>query len=526
MNSQYTSSNRKRVRAKTSTQSQLICLSLFFVCSFSKAAPSDTDALFDEHSIELDTATYQTVLTGFFSDGEVSDLLVVNSVDEAHQLQVMSADAGVWTQQADINLPADVLFIDVAAVAGQDRLLAYRFGGVDWIDVNSGQRHELISVRSHLVPPPGNTIQHVDISHDVNGDGLDDLVIPDSDGFQVHVQLATGQFDKPVTVGPAQDLSGLYRIDGYRHDPFSRSRIHRADMNHDGRIDLVSWQGNHLVVHHQTETGGFDATSQRYPTDVKIDSDDMRSLAAPAEIRERRHDQQLSGALLGRVLHSVRDMNGDGIADLLVFSLTSGELVKMRSSAEVYFGTLTADGGTGWPSTASTATSARGLVFEFSVHDINHDGRQDLAYATFKPRPFRILGAFVRRAIAVDMEFHLMQADDRYPDRYNTRRVSRAYGYGAPGEKNARFPYLSLIDLDQDNHDELILIRSAHALAVYSGLAGDDVFRRRAQFLDIDAPADEETLWQVDLNRDGKLDLLMHYPSSDQPSHVRLLISN
>ena len=46
--------------------------------------------------------------------------------------------------------------------------------------------------------------------------------------------------------------------------------------------------------------------------------------------------------MTGRVLHSLADLNGDGIADLGILSLEGGSLWKMHSNYEVHFGMLEA----------------------------------------------------------------------------------------------------------------------------------------------------------------------------------------
>ena len=48
---------------------------------------------------------------------------------------------------------------------------------------------------------------------------------------------------------------------------------------------------------------------------------------------------------MGKVLHSLTDMNGDRVADLMTFSLEGRNISSKRSTYEVHFGTPTADGG-------------------------------------------------------------------------------------------------------------------------------------------------------------------------------------
>lgn len=53
-------------------------------------------------------------------------------------------------------------------------------------------------------------------------------------------------------------------------------------------------------------------------TDIQYDSDQLSWLVAPGGVRNRKKDHDPEGAMTGRVLHSIRDFNGDGHTNLLV----------------------------------------------------------------------------------------------------------------------------------------------------------------------------------------------------------------
>ena len=111
---------------------------------------------------------------------------------------------------------------------------------------------------------------HVDITHDVNGDDRDDLVIPDADGFWVFVQVRDGVFADPVKLGPSTEVDRLYGPDEYRYTPWNQSRIHEIDYNRDGRKDLVFWNTDHFKIHSQSEYGLFATDAETFTTDVRL----------------------------------------------------------------------------------------------------------------------------------------------------------------------------------------------------------------------------------------------------------------
>ena len=158
--------------------------------------------------------------------------------------------------------------------------------------------------------------------------------------------MSDGAFADPVKIGPATDMSRIYGADGYRYDPWSQSRVHEMDYNQDGRSDLVFWNEDHFEVHHQDERGLFAPVAETFTTDVAFDSDDLSSLAI--------------GDMTGRVLHSLTDLNGDGVADLVVFSLEGESISSKHSTYEVHFGEREPDGGT---------VFARGVDIAFQSDD-------------------------------------------------------------------------------------------------------------------------------------------------------------
>ena len=71
-----------------------------------------------------------------------------------------------------------------------------------------------------------------------------------------------------------------------------------------------------------------------------------------------------------------------------------------------------------------------------------------------------------------------------------------------------------------DNGHSDLLIESTHEkLRVFVGVPGPDLFVRRHQTVAPALPNDEEYTWLVDLNKDGKQDILMHHPFTLRDAH-------
>ena len=489
-------------------------------------APGPLEFTFHRYEVVTNVAKHQTVLTGFLLGETVSELAVV-SIDENgdRRLRIYAFGDDTWTPYLNTTLRREVLFVDMANINGRDRLITYEPGRLIWFDPESATEHTLVTVTSNFNSPRSSEIPHVDLTRDLNGDGRDDLVVPDSDGFWVFIQMDNGAFADPVKIGPPIEMSRIYAVDGYRYDPWSQGRVHEMDYNRDGRSDLVFWSEDHFEVHHQDEYGLFASATKTFTTDVAFDSDELTSLAAPHGVRHRRKDHLPTGDLTGRVLHSLTDMNGDSVADLVVFSLLGGSLWGMHSTYEVHFGTPTPDDGTMFAPDIGTVIQSEGIPFGIRQHDLDHDGQVDMMFTTIKPRLLKaigmIVGALLTGAGSLDLDFYSMDGSV-YPDKPSATRKIRSY----PGDSGEKTAHLSVLigDVNGDRRSDLLVQHSWEELRVYLGVPGQGLFARRPQKIKVTMPNEEYT-WLVDLNRDHKQDVLMHHPSTTEPHRVTILMA-
>ena len=257
---------------------------------------------FNQYDVVIGSAKRQTVLTGFLLGGAMAELAVVDIIDNNdRRLRIYAFGDDTWVPNLDTTLRREVLFVDVANIGGRDRLITYEPGRLNWFDPETATERALVGVTSNFNPPRSGEIPHVDITRDLNGD---DLVVPDVAGFWVFIQMGDGAFADPMKAGPPVEMGRIYGADGYRYNPWSQSRVHEIDYNRDGRNDLVFWNEDHFLVHHQDKHGLFSPVAESFTTDVAFDSDELSSLA--------------TGDMLGKVLHSLTDLNDDGVADLVV----------------------------------------------------------------------------------------------------------------------------------------------------------------------------------------------------------------
>lgn len=511
-----------------------------------------TDELFEHYEFVTDLTNSQTVVTGFFLGGATAELAIIYS-DESNNphVKMYGFNGDGWLSLRDETLSPEIQFIDVANIGGRDRLITYQSGLLSWFDPSTGTERELVSVTSSFQSLRDGEIPHVDITHDLNGDDRDDLVVPDVNGFWVLVQMSDGNFADPVQIGPDTDFSGIYGADGYRYDTWSQSRVYELDYNHDGRNDLVYWSEDHFEVHQQDEGGIFTVVSETFTTEVDFDSDDVFLLA--------------EGDMTGRVLHSIADLNNDAVGDLVIHSLEGASISEKRSTYEVHFGAPTPDGGTAFAlEVGITFQSDGNIQLGMERNDFDGDGQVDLVFTTIKVEylsssRWKRWKHFWGEDIWLDLEFYQMEGG-RYRETPNaTRRFSlvagpimpgwvpldlalrggmheslktqvrtiiQENGFGAAledwrrmsGASSSSYPHVfnmivQLGDVTGDGLSELFIGKNTpDGLDVFFGEADPSLFSRRSRDVPVHAPNDQEFTWLVDLNKDGKQDILMHHP--------------
>ena len=523
-----------------------------------QAAAQSAEYVFDRYEIDVGPASRQTVLAGFLLGGGVADLAVVKiDEDGERRVRVYAFDGGTgtaededdrkspeyrpgppgkgaWRPRMEAPLRPGVSFVDVARIGNHDRLITYGEGRLNAWDPGTASEYELASVTSNFTPPREDEVPHVDVTRDVNGDGRIDLVVPAGDAFQVFIQLAGGSFADPVEVGPPVDLDRIYGADGYRYDPWSVSRVHAFDYNGDGRVDLVSWRGDRFEAHIQDGQGLFDSVAVTFTTAVRFDSDDLSTLAG--------------GDMAGRVLHSFGDLNGDGVADMVIYALEGDSISDKRSAYEVHFGTRNADGRTRFASESAVSIQSEGHVqLAMERRDVDGNGEPDLVITTIENRYlesslFKRIKGFMGDDVWLNLAFYRID-EGRIPDQPTSIRKIQLDGAPSPREPGwvpldvvllggkhvlrkdrAAYPRafnknLFLGDVTGNGRSDLLIEWTHRELHVFAGVPGPDLFAGQPRKVAVDLPNDEEYAWMTDLNRDGRQDIVMHHPFTKRDAH-------
>lgn len=493
---------------------------------------------FSQTEIDTGLGQHQRLIPGFFTDGATADLAVITiNRSGRRMLQLYSHQGRGWSEKNEYPLPEELLFVDSAPIGGRDRLLFYTSGQLNWFDPSSGSIRKLVSLPFSFTPLPEVPLPSVDITRDLNLDGLVDLVVPDQEGFWISIQHANESFSQAVKLGPTEPYLDQTPLEGEKRygdrglslltTPWYLSRVHTMDYNLDGLVDLLFWRRDHFEVHLQGEDGLFSASPISFMPGVPFDADGEYA-------HEFGFDQQSALSILfglgGRrqrtVLLGFDDINGDGLPDLITHSLEGRSLLRLKSAYRFHFG-APSETGVRFSPVADTeirpiGTKTLGYAFH-RIQDLDGDGPVDVMIYTVETGIGKMFSALLGSSITVDFEYFHMN-EDGFPNTPSLKKTLKTNFDPLYASNGFFFPTVEGGDVSGDGRQDLLVGRGRNELLLFYGRESPELLSEPPQKIDVAIPDRETHIQLFDLNRDGREDILIHHPSETAPNRVIVLI--
>lgn len=194
---------------------------------------------------------------------------------------------------------------------------------------------KIIHARTFFTAPSLRQIPVWSWKQDLNGDPLDDLVLPLPDGYRVYFQTAPGVFGKTATLETAVSADGQLRTLGAHRfaaqpevmpahfaSTVELPRVEAPDINGDGLRDLVTISGDTITIFFQKKEG-----SAYHPRPVRF--------VVPALQAEKKKDH------VNLAMVKFVDIDADKAADLVVTKVEGqlGLWDSIKTSIYLHIGT-------------------------------------------------------------------------------------------------------------------------------------------------------------------------------------------
>ena len=462
----------------------------------------------------------QTVETGFRLThpvlpvnlfGDTTKELVTIGVDD-NQVRWLAIygfdfDSGQYRQQYKQALPLALFAFDITPVddelpLGLQSLYFLSSEQLLKLDVSGEQLafKSLMTISPLIMTSRPDFISRGSFVRDLNKDGLDDFIITSLNQAELLIQQADASLLKQFLPIKPQVL--LYR-DGAR---YIEANLYFADLNLDGRNDIVKVAEGELELYAQRPDGTFSTIAKYQPVSLAISGLDWWNK------RDAYGEALDQSDLVYRKVEQLKDINNDGLVDMVVRYTKSSGVLERVNDYELYLGEQKAQGIV-FGKQPSNVIRADGTLTGFELVDIDDDNIDEVLVSGFDIGLSQIIGALVSGSIDQDVYLFKMNANGKFPKKANISKDVELSFSLTSGQSGS--PIVKLVDLDGDGYQDLLLSDGEESLRVYLGQDDGDLFSRNSETLKVLLPSDGEMLSGDDLNHDGRSELIINYGRQD-----------
>jgi len=436
--------------------------------------------------------------------GEPRLLLLGRTPAGEQQLQIYRLRSGAQPElKLSMTLSPELLAMDVARIPAGESLCFLDPEGALCLDVLSGELQRVLSFTSLFRLPRRGSIANLDFMQDLNGDELDDLLVPDFAGLLFALQNADGSFSAPAGLFAKPEMILGETVVRYR-----LPRTYLADANFDGRMDVLVLEDRSLRVYAATAQGGYDSQG----TLVRLGMD----IASDAQLQEWESDRgdMDQSDLSIRVIERVADLDGDGAPDVLTEATHSQGVFDKSSDFAVHLG-RNQDGWVYHTDPPDSVMVSKGMQFDLVVEDLDGDGRKDLIIPSIRLGLGRVIKALFSGSMSMDLDFYRADSLGHYPAEPNFSTSTKVRIDMKKG--HADVPAVLAADFSGDGIKDLLLQLNKDELKITLGDGSASLFAGQSFKLNASLPRNGDRVQPLDVDADGLSDLVIQYGDSDGP---------
>jgi hypothetical protein len=468
--------------------------------------------------LDVDISTISIATEGeffvqaFHAKNEVAPKLIVVTYNDddavsdfprrVHLYDVSASGVIAGVPSLDMELPAAMHLVDTTTSGSVPMFVGYQDQRLYALDVTNGQFTDMIAVPSIFRGINRSNSPKIEIFKDLNDDDRDDVIMADFAGWQVAIQFADGSYSQPLAIGPPPFMA----IGTDRYTAFRAEEPYFLDSNVDGKQDIAFWIDGELSVHLQRDDGTFE------PDPVRLDTGHSDVLEGFYSLSIGADPDNPDGAQ--RVLESIDDIDNDGLADLIVQTISGDGIFGKETRYEFFLGHAGEMGSLAFPQSPTTIIESNGIQAMYGERvDLNGDGLQEVIVTSIDIGIGTIVRALLTRTFSLDVGIYSL-SEGGFPRKPNIERSVTARLDLGRGE--LFLPHILPADVTGDGILDWLVQESETELRVYEGTGGPGLFSKKYSSHDIGLPRNPRGFQVVDLNGDGRDELLLKHGEDEQ----------
>jgi hypothetical protein len=447
--------------------------------------------------------------------GLLDAMTIIPAIDDRREVRVFLARAeGGYRALPPLPLPLSVLAME-AGPPGTP-VLALTDEGVSALRLGPGDKLRLEPL---IADPPvlagtGNFVAKLGLMHDLDGDGIPDLILPGRDGLAIYLGTANGLSTKPAARLPVPG-EAYASADELRH---SYPLPEVADVDGDGRPDLVFQDAEHLwerVWVMRNAGGGRFLPAMEIPL-----GDRQAGFAKQAKLAANRKGRRAERAVF------FGDVDGDGVAELVTSQLLDGEAKGVRAEIRQANEPLNRyrfyhlDRSFGIAAQPYQTLDAKGYAFEGEqlaggLQDLNGDHRLDFLSVTLDLSIWKAMRVLVTKSLSLTVDFHVWCQDKQ--GRFHSVPGLDLAGHLRFNLNDLKMNQLALFagDFDGDGRADFVQLGRGKEVSIHLGRPDCSFPARPDYVLKLrDEPKDVALVQVRDLDGDGRADVMIIEPRS------------
>jgi hypothetical protein len=360
-------------------------------------------------------------------------------------------------------------------------------------------------------PAPG-AMPRLRIVQDVSGPGSRELLVPSPHQLVVYRHQGEGRYARAAELelnvqagwSAADQMRRLDRartgtVPNFRLS-FAFPSLYVADVDGDGLNDVVATLEDRIAIYRQTPGLTF-ASAPTVTRDFAV--------RTPEELKEAGTQASVT----------VSDIDGDGIADLVVRKLVARGLASVTTTTYVFFGRK---GGV-YPEVPDQILKGEGATgTDVELFDVTGDGRPDLVVPSVNIGIFAIVKILLNRTLSINFQvFPFEPAKRRFAERPAAER-ELSFKLNLSGA--ADIQAIDMFgDYNGDKRVDLAFGTGDEELSVFLGGQGALFSDSSAATIPVRAIGRLES---VDLDGKGRSDMLLYYPATKGHRGEVMLLKN